>query len=75
MCDWTLPLAADALLSRGHVGDGYIDFATITRWVAETGYTGDVEVEIFNQSIWDTPGDETVATLADRYVRLVLPYL
>ncbi|WP_456785855.1 sugar phosphate isomerase/epimerase family protein [Cellulomonas sp. P5_C5] len=75
VCDWTLPLAADALLSRGHVGDGYIDFATITRWVAETGYTGDVEVEIFNQSIWDTPGDETVATLADRYVRLVLPHL
>ena len=58
VCDWTLPLAADALLSRGHVGDGYIDFATITRWVAETGYTGDVEVEIFNQSIWDTPGDD-----------------
>ncbi|KQR08401.1 sugar phosphate isomerase/epimerase [Cellulomonas sp. Leaf334] len=75
VCDWTLPLAADALLSRGHVGDGYVDFATITRWVAETGYRGDVEVEIFNQSIWDTPGDETVATLADRYVRLVLPHL
>ena len=75
VCDWTLPLAADALLSRGHVGDGYIDFATITRWVAETGYTGDVEVEIFNQSIWDTPGDETVATLADRYVRPCLPFL
>ena len=75
VCDWTLPLAADALLSRGHVGDGYIDFATITRWVAETGYAGDVEVEIFNQSIWDAPGDETVATLADRYLRLVQPHL
>ncbi|KQS99035.1 xylose isomerase [Cellulomonas sp. Leaf395] len=75
VCDWTLPLATDALLSRGHVGDGYIDFATITRWVAQTGYAGDVEVEIFNQSVWDTPGDETVATLADRYVRLVLPHL
>ena len=75
MCDWTLPLAADALLSRGHVGDGYIDFATITRWVAEAGYTGDVEVEIFNQAVWDTPGDETVATLAARYVRFVQPYL
>lgn len=75
VCDWVLPLAADPLLSRGHVGDGYIDFATITRWVAQTGYTGDVEVEIFHQAVWDTPGDETVATLADRYVRLVLPHL
>ncbi|MBB2924791.1 sugar phosphate isomerase/epimerase [Cellulomonas cellasea] len=75
VCDWVLPLAADALLSRGHVGDGYVDFATITRWVAAAGYTGDVEVEIFRQEIWDAPGDETVATLADRYVRHVLPHL
>ena len=73
--DWTLPLAADALLSRGHVGDGHIDFATITRWVAAAGYTGDIEVEIFHQGIWDTPGDQTVATLAERYVRHVLPHL
>jgi sugar phosphate isomerase/epimerase len=75
VCDWVLPLAPDALLSRGHVGDGYIDFATITRWVAAAGYTGDVEVEIFHQGIWDTPGDETVATLAERYARHVLPSL
>lgn len=75
VCDWILPLAADALLSRGHVGDGYIDFPTITRWVAETGYTGDVEVEIFNEAIWDTPGDDTVATLAERYLQLVQPFL
>jgi len=75
VCDWVLPLASDALLSRGHVGDGYIDFATITRWVRQAGYTGDVEVEIFNQQVWDTPGDRTLATLADRYRRHVLPHL
>ncbi|MBO3102034.1 sugar phosphate isomerase/epimerase family protein [Cellulomonas fengjieae] len=75
VCDWVLPLAADALLSRGHVGDGYIDVPTITRWVAQAGYTGDVEVEIFNQAIWDTPGDETLATLTERYVGHVLPHL
>ena len=75
VCDWVLPLADDSLLSRGYMGDGYVDFATITRWVAGAGYTGDVEVEIFNQAIWDTPGDEVVATMADRYQRLVLPHL
>ncbi|MEE6281608.1 sugar phosphate isomerase/epimerase family protein [Georgenia sp. MJ170] len=75
VCDWNLPLAADALLSRGYMGDGYIDFSTITRWVAAAGYDGDVEVEIFNQQIWDTPGDEVIATIADRYARLVQPYL
>lgn len=75
VCDWNLPIAADPLLSRGYMGDGFVDFASITRWVSETGYTGDVEVEIFNQEIWDSPGDEVVATIADRYLRLVHPHL
>lgn len=75
VCDWLLPLTADPLLSRGHVGDGYVDFASITRWVAQAGYTGDVEVEIFNQAVWDTPGAETLMTMSKRHVELVLPYL
>lgn len=75
VCDWALPLAEDPLLSRGHVGDGYIDFPTITRWIAAAGYTGDVEVEIFNQTVWDTPGDETLATMAERYLQHVQPHL
>ncbi|MBI9115897.1 sugar phosphate isomerase/epimerase family protein [Sanguibacter suaedae] len=75
VCDWILPLAADPLLSRGYMGDGYVDFRTITRWVTAAGYTGDVEVEIFNQEIWDTDGDSVVATVADRYAELVLPHL
>ncbi|MFC4616629.1 sugar phosphate isomerase/epimerase family protein [Cellulomonas algicola] len=75
VCDWILPLASDPLLSRGHVGDGYVDFATITRWVRDAGYTGDVEVEIFNESVWSAPGDQTLATMAERYVRHVLPHL
>ncbi|QIK71084.1 sugar phosphate isomerase/epimerase [Propioniciclava coleopterorum] len=75
ICDWILPLAPDALLSRGHVGDGYIDFPTITAWVAETGYDGDIEVEIFNADIWGTPGEQTVETMKERYASLVEPYL
>jgi sugar phosphate isomerase/epimerase len=75
VCDWNLPLAADALLSRGYMGDGYIDFASISRWVTAAGYTGDVEVEIFNQDIWDTPGDDVLATIKDRYLRHVQPHL
>jgi sugar phosphate isomerase/epimerase len=75
ICDWTLPLAANTLNSRGFPGDGYIDFPTITRWVAAAGYTGDVEVEIFNEAIWSLPAAETVRTMAERYTDLVLPYL
>jgi len=75
ICDWVLPLASDTLNSRGMMGDGYIDFPTITRWVAEAGYTGDIEVEIFNETIWAQPGATTVAQMSKRYARLVEPYL
>ena len=73
--DWITPLPPDALLSRGMVGDGHIDFAAFTAAVAATGYAGDVEVEIFNADIWAAPGDDTVATLAARYLDLVEPHL
>ncbi|PWD52601.1 xylose isomerase [Serinibacter arcticus] len=75
VCDWTLPLAADPLLSRGHVGDGFIDFATITSWIAQTRYRGDIEVEIFNDDVWNAPADETLSTMVDRYRRHVAPHL
>lgn len=73
--DWITPLPADALLSRGMVGDGHIDFSGLTRAVADAGYLGDVEVEIFNADVWAAPGQQTIATLARRYVELVEPYL
>lgn len=73
--DWITPLPPDALLSRGMVGDGHIDFGTFTSAVAHTGYTGDVEVEIFNADIWAAPGADVVATLIRRYCELVEPYL
>ena len=56
------------------MGDGVIDFATIGTWVRDAGYTGDIEVEIFNQEIWDADGDTVLATMKQRYAELVLPY-
>ena len=73
--DWITPLPPDALLSRGMVGDGHIDFAAFTAAVAATGYSGDVEVEIFNADLWARPGAEVVETLSRRYVELVEPFL
>lgn len=73
--DWITPLPPDALLSRGMVGDGHIDFAAFTAAVAAAGYDGDVEVEIFNADVWAAPGDQTVATLSTRYTQLVGPHL
>lgn len=75
VCDFNLPIAADALLSRGYMGDGVIDFATIGSWVAEAGYDGPVEVEIFNAEIWASDAAEVVATVKERFATLVAPTL
>lgn len=75
VCDWITPLPPDALLARGMMGDGHIDFAEFTAAVAAAGYTGDVEVEIFNADVWAAAGTDTVATLTRRYVELVEPHL
>lgn len=75
LADWITPLPPDALLGRGMVGDGHVDFAAFTAAVAAAGYSGDVEVEIFNADVWSAPGAEVLATLARRYVELVEPHL
>lgn len=73
--DWNLPLAPDPLLSRGVMGDGYIDFTELTTAVAATGYCGDVEAEIFNADLWAMPIAESLALVRSRYESLVAPHL
>nr|WP_254455726.1 sugar phosphate isomerase/epimerase family protein [Paeniglutamicibacter quisquiliarum] len=75
VCDFNLPIANDALKSRGMMGDGYVDFASISRAVAEAGYTGPVEVEIFNEDINNQDAAITLQTMKERYAQLVLPSL
>ncbi len=67
VCDWVLPLPADVLLGRGHVGDGVIDFGPISASVTAAGYEGYVEVEIFNADVWAAPPDQTAATMKERF--------
>jgi sugar phosphate isomerase/epimerase len=67
ICDWITPLPPDALLSRGMVGDGHIDFRRIFDLVSDAGYDGDVEVEIFNADVWAADPDTVVATMKARY--------
>jgi sugar phosphate isomerase/epimerase len=70
LSDWVLPLPADTLLGRGHVGDGCIDFGPISAAVSAAGYTGFTEVEIFSQRVWDAPADQTAATVCSRFAAL-----
>ena len=71
VCDWVLPLPADMLLGRGHLGDGSIDFGPISASVMAAGYRGFVEVEIFNAGIWDAPPDQTAATVKERFAAVM----
>jgi sugar phosphate isomerase/epimerase len=71
VCDWVLPLPADVLLGRGHLGDGVIDFGPISAGVAAAGYRGYVEVEIFNADVWDAPPDQTAATVRERFAAVL----
>jgi sugar phosphate isomerase/epimerase len=71
VCDFLSPLPADVLLGRGMMGDGVIDFGPLTDAVTSAGYTGDVEVEIFNANVWAADPDEVVATMKARYESLV----
>ncbi|MEU0078779.1 sugar phosphate isomerase/epimerase family protein [Micromonospora tulbaghiae] len=72
VCDFLTPLPADVLLGRGMMGDGHIDFPPLRRAVEAAGYTGDVEVEIFNAEVWATDPDRVLATMTARYVDRVL---
>jgi sugar phosphate isomerase/epimerase len=68
--DWLVPLP-DVLLGRGMMGDGVIELRRLRSAVEAAGYAGPVEVEIFNRQIWDTPGDEVLGVMKDRYLECV----
>ena len=65
--DWLAP-PPDVLLGRGMMGDGVIEIRRLRAAVDAASYTGPIEVEIFNRAIWDTPGDEVLATIRERYL-------
>ncbi len=69
--DWPIPLP-DTLLGRAMMGDGVIDLRSLRMAVDATGYTGAIEVEIFNQAIWQSPGDAVLALMKRRYLDCVM---
>ena len=65
--DWLVP-PPDHLLGRGMMGDGIIELRRLREAVDAAGYGGPIEVEIFNQRVWDTPGDEVLALIRQRFL-------
>jgi sugar phosphate isomerase/epimerase len=65
--DWLVP-PPDHLLGRGMMGDGVIELRRLREAVDAAGYGGPLEVEIFNQRIWDTPGEQVLALAKERFL-------
>jgi sugar phosphate isomerase/epimerase len=61
LADWITPLPAGVLTGRGLPGTGCVDLERFSRAVAEAGYTGWTEVEVFNEQVWARPGAEVLA--------------
>ncbi|MEY2248660.1 sugar phosphate isomerase/epimerase family protein [Streptomyces sp. BF23-18] len=68
LADWTTPLPAGVLDGRGQLGDGSVDFRVWRGLVEAAGYTGPVEVELFNEELWARDGREVLAETAARFV-------
>jgi sugar phosphate isomerase/epimerase len=75
VCDWKTPLTADVLLSRHYPGEGSIDFGWLTRTVVAAGFTGDVEVELFNAEVWNDNPDAVVSKTVSSFAQVVSPHL
>jgi sugar phosphate isomerase/epimerase len=68
--DWLNPLP-DVLLGRGLMGDGVIDNRNLRLLVERAGYSGPIEVEIFNQALWDADPDTVLAQVIERFEKFV----
>ncbi|MFE5394922.1 sugar phosphate isomerase/epimerase family protein [Streptomyces sp. NPDC056568] len=67
LADWTTPLPEGVLNGRGQIGDGAIDMREWKGYVDAAGYTGAIEVELFNEGLWARDGREVLAETAARF--------
>lgn len=66
--DWIVPLP-DVLKGRGMMGDGCIEIRRLREAVDRVGYSGSIEVEIFNDALWGMPGDDLLRLMCARYIQ------
>ncbi|MFJ5207521.1 sugar phosphate isomerase/epimerase family protein [Streptomyces nigra] len=72
LADWVTPLPAGVLNGRGQLGDGAIDLREWRARVEAAGYTGPIEVELFNDALWARDGREVLAETVERFTRHAL---
>jgi sugar phosphate isomerase/epimerase len=68
--DWPVPLPG-ILMGRAMMGDGVINLRQLRQAVDATGYDGPIEVEIFNQEIWDGADEQLMGRIKRRFAEYV----
>ncbi|HEY4379504.1 MAG TPA: sugar phosphate isomerase/epimerase family protein [Acidobacteriaceae bacterium] len=68
--DWPVPLPG-ILMGRGMMGDGVIELRRLREAVDAADYDGPIEVEIFNDAIWQSADDELLRLIQRRMVECV----
>jgi sugar phosphate isomerase/epimerase len=68
--DWPVPLPG-ILMGRAMMGDGVIEIRRLRLAVEAAGYTGPIEVEIFNDEIWANADDTLLPLIQQRFVEHV----
>ncbi len=61
VADWVTPLPAGVLLGRGLPGTGCVQLRRFREAVDAAGYTGPVEVEVFDEALWARTGRDILA--------------
>jgi sugar phosphate isomerase/epimerase len=70
--DFALPLPVpENMNGRLFPGEGEIDLARLTKTVVDSGYTGPVEIEVFNEEIWRLPLETIVQRTVSSFRRSV----
>ena len=68
--DWIVPVP-DILNGRGMMGDGVIEIKRLCQAVTAAGYHGPIEVEIFNDELWQLDGHELLRLVKERFLTYV----
>ncbi|WP_100448011.1 sugar phosphate isomerase/epimerase family protein [Glycomyces xiaoerkulensis] len=71
LADWVTPLPAGVLTGRGQLGDGCIELRRYAEAVDATGFGGPIEVELFNDALWERPGPEVFAETRRAFERVL----
>jgi sugar phosphate isomerase/epimerase len=68
--DWRVPLPG-ILMGRAMMGDGVIELRHLRQAVDAAGYSGPIEVEMFNDEIWKNADDRLIERIQQRFLEHV----